>query len=110
MVRAAELSAENPGVQIRVVCHTSVLDSGNLLSCYNDRVSDFKTKWEHWLEIMRTQYYKTNDMDKCKVTFADNIVLYGALPALEEYHDMTKIVSYKKSSKIMLPTDDNGEE
>jgi hypothetical protein len=53
---------------------------------------------------MRTQYYKTTDMDKCKVTFADNIVLYGALPALEEHHDMDKIVSYKKSSKIMLPT------
>ena len=43
-------------------------------------------------------------MNKCKVDFTDNIVLYGALPALEEHHDMTKVVRYHKSSRIVLPT------
>ena len=104
LIRASKLSAENPGVQIRVVCHTSVLDSGNLEYCYNDRVNIFRAKWEGWLESIRTQFFRTTDMNKCKVTFADNIVLYGALPALEEHHDMDKIVKYNKSSRIMLPT------
>ena len=104
LIRASELSAENPGVQIRVICHTSVLDSGNLEYCYNDRVNTFREKWEGWLESIRTQFFKTTDMNKCKVDFTDNIVLYGALPALEEHHDMTKVVRYHKSSRIVLPT------
>ena len=43
--------------------------------------------------------------EKEEVAFADNIVLYGALPALKGHHNLNKIRLFKKPSTVTI----NGE-
>ncbi len=96
IIRAAELSAENSNKQVRVVVHTGVLDAYDLKKCYDKRVDTFKEKWDSWLADLRLGFFKSQPLD------TETIVLYGALPAMEEHHNLDKIIRYKKQSKIIV--------
>ena len=105
ITKAARLAKDNIGAQIRVVIHTGVLDSGNLLNSYNDLIDKFKTIWESDIENIRATFFEASP-NNSKVAFADNIVLYGALPALKKEHkNLDKIRLFKKQQTVTV----NGE-
>lgn len=97
--RAAALSVENSDKEIRVVVHTSILDAYDLKGCYDNRVDTFRTMWFDKLKDLRIAFFKSYPADNSKVVLANNITLYGALPALGNYHDLNKIVKYKNTSQ-----------
>ena len=103
VVMAAERYIES-GKQIRVVCHTSVLNASNIEDCYKERVSNFKTLFNAHIANITNTYVKASG-DKCKIKKTDNIVLYGSLPAISTLHadkngDMKKIILFKKPSQL----------
>ena len=104
ITKAARLAKDNIGAEIRVVIHTGVLDSGNLLTSYNDMVDKFKTIWESDIENIRATFFEASPKES-KVAFANNIVLYGALPALAKHHDLNKLILFKKQQTVTI----NGE-
>jgi|TARA_B100000073_G_C23674367_1_gene549935 hypothetical protein len=104
ITKAARLAKDNIGAEIRVVIHTGVLDSGNLLNSYNDLIDKFKTIWESDIENIRATFFEASPKES-KVAFANNIVLYGALPALAKNHDLNKIRLFKKQQTVTV----NGE-
>ena len=105
ITKAARLAKDNIGAEIRVVIHTGVLDSGNLLNSYNDMVDKFRTIWESDIENIRATFFEASPKES-KVAFANNIVLYGALPALKKEHkNLDKIRLFKKQQTVTV----NGE-
>ena len=105
ITKAARLAKDNIGAEIRVVIHTGVLDSGNLLTSYNEMVDKFKNIWESDIENIRATFFKASPKES-KVALADNIVLYGALPALKKEHkNLDKIRLFKKQPTVTV----NGE-
>lgn len=105
ITKAARLAKDNVGSQIRVVIHTGVLDSGNLLNSYNDMIDKFKTIWESDIENIRATFFEASPKES-KVALANNIVLYGALPALKKDHNnLDKIRLFKKQQTVTI----NGE-
>ena len=105
ITKAARLAKDNIGAEIRVVIHTGVLDSGNLLNSYNDLIDKFKTIWESDIENIRATFFEASPKES-KVAFANNIVLYGALPALKKEHkNLDKIRLFKKQPTVTV----NGE-
>jgi hypothetical protein len=101
ITKAARLSSTNVGVEIRVVIHTGTLDSGNLLGSFNKRVNEFHSVWEEDIQNIRATFFTSTD-EKAKVALADNIVLYGALPALAKHHNMDKIRLFKKQPTVIM--------
>ena len=104
ITKAARLAKDNIGAEIRVVIHTGILDSGNLLNSYNDLVDKFKSIWESDIENIRATFFEALPKES-KVAFANNIVLYGALPALKQHHNIDKIRLFKKQQTVTV----NGE-
>ena len=105
ITKAARLAKDNIGAEVRVVIHTGVLDSGNLLNSYNELVDKFKTIWESDIENIRATFFEASPKES-KVALANNIVLYGALPALEKEHkNLDKIRLFKKQPTVTV----NGE-
>ena len=104
ITKAARLAKDNIGAEVRVTIHTGVLDSGNLLTSYNDMVDKFKTIWESDIENIRATFFEASPKES-KVAFANNIVLYGALPALAKHHDLNKLILFKKQQTVTI----NGE-
>ena len=103
VVMAAERYVES-GKQIRIVCHTSVLNASNIEDCYKDRVSNFKTLFLAHVANITNTYVKASG-DKCKIQKTNNIVLYGSLPAISTLHadkdgEMKKIILFKKASQL----------
>ena len=104
ITKAARLAKDNIGAEIRVVIHTGVLDSGNLLNSYNEMVDKFRTIWELDIENIRATFFEASPKES-KVAFANNIILYGALPALAKHHELNKIRLFKKQQTVTV----NGE-
>ena len=99
VIMAAERYVES-GKQIRVVCHTGVLNASNIEDCYIDRVSDFKTLFNAHVASITSTYVEASG-DKCKIKKTDNIILYGSLPAISTLHndkdgEMKKMIIFKK--------------
>ena len=99
VVMAAERYVES-GKQIRVVCHTGVLNASNIEDCYIDRVSNFKTLFNAHVASITSTYVEASG-DKCKIKKTDNIILYGSLPAISTLHndkdgEMKKMILFKK--------------
>ena len=80
------------------------MDSGSFLNSYNDLIDKFKTIWELDIENIRATFFEAVP-EKSKVAFANNIVLYGALPALAKHHNLDKIRLFKKQQTVTV----NGE-
>ena len=99
VVMAAERYVES-GKQIRVVCHTGVLNASNIEDCYKDRVSNFKTLFNAHVASITSTYVEASG-NKCKIKKTDNIILYGSLPAISTLHndkdgEMKKMILFKK--------------
>lgn len=90
---AAKMAFDNPGKEIRVVVHTSILTAFDIERCYIKRVKEFVTEWENILQKISSGYFNG------KVRSNTPIKLYGALPAVSTLHSLDKIVDFKSISK-----------
>jgi hypothetical protein len=90
---AAKIAFENPGKEIRVVVHTSVMTAFDLERCYITRVKEFVIEWENILQKISSGFFNG------KVRTNSPIKLYGALPAISTLHSCEKIVDFKTIAK-----------
>jgi hypothetical protein len=90
---AAKMAFDNPGKEIRVIVHTSVLSAFDIERSYIDRVKDFVIEWENILQKISSGYFNG------KVRTNSPIKLYGALPAVSTLHSLDKIVDFKSIAK-----------
>ena len=90
---AAKMAFDNPGKEIRVVVHTSVLSAFDIERSYVNRVKDFVIEWENILQKISSGYFNG------KVRTNSPIKLYGALPAVSTLHSLDKIVDFKSIAK-----------
>jgi hypothetical protein len=90
---AAKMAFDNPGKEIRVVVHTSILTAFDIERCYVNRVKDFVIEWENILQKISSGYFNG------KVRTNSPIKLYGALPAVSTLHGLDKIVDFKSIAK-----------
>ena len=90
---AAKMAFDNPGKEIRVVVHTSVLSAFDIERSYVNRVKDFVIEWENILQKISSGYFDG------KVRTNSPIKLYGALPAVSTLHSLDKIVDFKSIAK-----------
>ena len=54
---AAKMAFDNPGKEIRVVVHTSILTAFDIERCYINRVKEFVTEWENILQKISSGYF-----------------------------------------------------
>jgi hypothetical protein len=93
LYRAAELMSNSHfiGKTLRVLVHTSTLpDSTNtkdLKEVFEQRIKNHNTEWKNMLRNYSEVFY-----DDAKVK--TNVVLYGALPAIKQIHNMDEIVVF----------------
>ena len=93
LYRAAELMSNShfTGKTLRVLVHTSTLpDSTNtkdLKEVFEQRIKNHNTEWKNMLRNYSEVFY-----DEAKVK--SNVVLYGALPAIKQIHDMDNIIVF----------------
>jgi len=93
LYRAAELMSNSHfiGKTLRVLVHTSTLpDSTNtkdLKEVFEQRIKNHNTEWKNMLRNYSEVFY-----DDAKVK--TNVVLYGALPAIKQIHNMDEIVIF----------------
>jgi len=76
---------------LRVIVHTSTLpdstNTKNLKDVFDQRIKDHNTEWKSMLRNYSEVFY-----DEAKVK--TNVVLYGALPAIKQIHDMDNIITF----------------
>jgi len=101
---AAKMAFDNPGKEIRVVVHTSVLTAFDLERCYVKRVKEFVIEWENILQKISSGFFNG------KVRANSPIKLYGALPAVSTLHNLDKIVDFKSIAKQEQRLDKESEE
>jgi len=93
LYRAAELLSNSHflGKTLRVIVHTSTLpdstNTKNLKDVFDQRIKDHNTEWKSMLRNYSEVFY-----DEAKVK--TNVVLYGALPAIKQIHDMDNIITF----------------
>ena len=90
---AAKMAFDNPGKEIRVVIHTSILTAFDIERCYVNRVKEFVVEWENILQKISSGYFNG------KVRSNSPIKLYGAIPAVSTLHSLDKIVDFKSIAK-----------
>ena len=93
LYRAAELLSNShfTGKTLRVIVHTSTLpdstNTNNLVSVFDQRIEDHEKEWKNMLRNYSEVFY--ND---AKVK--SNVVLYGALPAIKQIHNMDELIVF----------------
>jgi hypothetical protein len=90
---AAKMAFDNPGKEIRVIVHTSILTAFDIERCYVNRVKEFVIEWENILQKISSGYFNG------KVRSNSPIKLYGAMPAVSTLHNLDKIVDFKSIAK-----------
>lgn len=89
IVGAASTAFENPGKEVRVLVHTSVLTAYNLEMCYVQRIQKFRKKWERILGYISNCFFDNKNRNN------NPVKLYAALPALSTLHSLNDIVTFK---------------
>jgi len=84
-------AAKNPNVEYRIIVHPGVLTNLSVEQ-YDDRIAKF---YNGWYSILNAISVNNNGI---KLTFG-NIVLYGAIPVLSEFHDLTDLCYFAKDSE-----------
>ena len=84
----ARTAKDNANMFIRVVIHTGVLEGFDPVTNYNERVKGFREAWENHLMNYAFAFFNG------KPAILDRIQLYGALPAIQSEHDLTKVVKF----------------
>ena len=80
---------EYPDCEIRLVCHTSTLTSYDIHNTYKKRIHDYITKMKGKMNQVKRVF---GDKDKS----FDRVVFWGAYPAMQEHHDLEKLVRVTK--------------
>ena len=79
------------GKTLRVIVHTSTLpdstNTNNLVNVFDQRIDEHNTEWKNMLRNYSEVFY--ND---AKVK--SNVVLYGALPAIRQIHNMDELIVF----------------
>lgn len=101
---AAKMAFDNPGKEIRVVVHTSVLTAFDLERCYINRVKEFVTEWENILQKVSSGFFGG------KVRTNSPIKLYGAMPAVSTLHPLNKITDFNSIAKQEIRLNKEAEE
>ena len=93
LYRAAELLSNShfTGKTLRVLVHTSTLpDSTNtkdLKDVFEQRIKNHNTEWKNMLRNYSEVFY-------ADAKIKTNVVLYGALPAIKQIHNMDELVTF----------------
>jgi len=88
----ARTAKDNPTKLIRVVIHTGVLKGFDEETNYYGKINNFRKTWHNHLDDIAFAFFNGGP------ALFDRVELYGALPAVELIHDLTKIVKF-------VPTD-----
>jgi hypothetical protein len=91
----ARTAKDNPTKIIRVIIHTGILKGYDPEDNYLTKIDRFRKSWQNHFDDITFAFYNG------KPALFDRVELYGALPAIESMHDLTKIV------KFVTPDDDN---
>lgn len=91
----ARTAKDNPTKIIRVIIHTGILKGYDPEDNYLIKIDRFRKSWQNYFDDITFAFYNG------KPALFDRVELYGALPAIESMHDLTKIV------KFVTPDDDN---
>ena len=93
-VKATAMSTKNPEAEIRIMLHTGTLSGFDHHKCFKDRISKFILGFDVMIENVCSAFYGEYDSAKKETTIKDkvknNIKIYGAFYALEEFHDFLK--------------------
>lgn len=77
--RACKVCKDNPGVEVRIVVHTSTLTGYDMLGTYENRLRQFIMQYEAAVDDISAASDSNPTWSRIKV--------YGALPALSSDHD-----------------------
>ena len=80
---------EYPDCEIRLVCHTSTLTSYDIHNTYKKRIHEYITKMKGKMNQVKRLF---GDKDKS----LDRVVFWGAYPAMQEHHNLDKLVRVSK--------------
>lgn len=92
----ARTAKDNPTKLIRVVIHTGILKGYDEESNYYGKINNFRKTWQNHLDDIAFAFFKGGP------ALFDRVELYGALPAVEMIHDLTKIVKFVTPDVINL--------
>ena len=88
----ARTAKDNSTKLIRVVIHTGVLKGFDEETNYYGKVENFRKTWQNHLNDIAFAFFNGGP------ALFDRVELYGALPAIESVHDLTKIVKFVPSN------------
>ena len=84
----ARTAKENPDYFIRVVIHTGILKGFDPETNYLEKVDKFRTVWNNHLDNLAYAFFNGGPALQKRVR------LFGALPAIQSMHDLTKLVKF----------------
>ena len=88
LMRAITTAYANKNYRIRVIVHTGTLKGFDTEENYAEKIFNFRSLWELTLDKMSYAYFKSVDPSNLKIE------LYGALPAVEILHDLSKLQKF----------------
>jgi len=91
---AVESAVDNPDYKIRVVMHTGTITDYDVEEGYRNKVSAFRDFWSKRLLQLGAALFHGETASQHRVC------LWGAIPAIESLHDLTKIVKFVGSTPI----------
>ena len=103
-IKATSMSAEYPQAEIRVMLHTGTLEGFDHHKCFKNRISRFIIGFNGIVDNVCSAFYGKYSPSTEEITVKDkvknNIKLYGAFYALEEFHDFTRplLINEKNST------------
>lgn len=89
----ARIAKDNPTKQIRVVIHTGVLKGAIAEDNFLEKVNNFRNVFEILLNNLSFAFFSSKP---ASVGIDNRICLYGVLPAIQKYHDLTKVIKFVK--------------
>ena len=91
--KAQRLAVQNPNCEIRIIMHTATLGGNCLLTTYQNRCSTFVDRFYSIQRDVCVHLFKKEVPDYNRVK------IWGALPALGEFHNITKPMIYNSRTQ-----------
>jgi len=80
---------EYPDCEVRLVCHTSTLTSYDIHNTYKNRIHEYIEKMKGKMNQVKRVFGDKNKQ-------FERVVFWGAYPAMQEHHDLGKLVRISK--------------
>ncbi|MDP7367147.1 MAG: hypothetical protein QGH83_07790 [Candidatus Pacebacteria bacterium] len=100
-VKAVKLAVQNPDAEIRIMLQTGTLSGYSLEHSYRNRCIGFVTKFEDILSDVCKSFFGVDN------PLYNRIKIWGALPALGSYHDLTKPFRYNTKTRSFYQLNHN---